>query len=158
MNYHEFLYEQFPDLLDGLQADTPAVWGLMNAQQMVEHLGTVVGFSNGRFEAKPTVDEARLAHRKMRYYEKDVPMPRGFRAEFIPETPNPVQFPDMETAKNFLLQQLERFDDYYAEHPGLTAMHPVLGVLNYDEWVQTHARHFRHHLQQFGVLPLPIDS
>lgn len=158
MNYHEFLYEQFPDLLDALQADAPALWGQMNAQQMVEHLGYVVSFSNGRFEAKPTVDAERLAYRKMRYYEKDVPMPRGFRAEGIPETPNPLQFPDMDAAKNFLLQQLERFDDYYVEHPGLTAMHPVLGTLNYDEWVQTHARHFRHHLQQFGVLPLPIEG
>ena len=158
MNYHEFLYEQFPDLLDALQADTPALWGQMNAQQMVEHLGNVVGFSNGRFEAKPTVDAERLAYRKMRYYEKDVPMPRHFRVEFIPETPNPLQFQDIEAAKNFLLQQLERFDDYYIEHLGLTAMHPVLGVLNYDEWVQTHSRHFRHHLQQFGVLPLPIEE
>jgi hydroxymethylglutaryl-CoA reductase len=158
MEYYEFLYEQFPDLLDTLKADTPALWGKMNAQQMVEHLGTVIGFSNGRFEAKPTVDAERLAYRKMRYYEKDVPMPRNFRVEFLGETPNPVQFPDIEAAKHFLLQQLERFDDYYAEHPGLTSMHPVLGILNYDEWVQTHARHFRHHLQQFGVLPLPIEG
>jgi Protein of unknown function (DUF1569) len=156
MNYHEFLYAQFPDLLDQLHADTPPLWGLMNAQQMVEHLVSVVSCSNGRFEATPSADAERLAYRKMRFFEKDVPMPRSLRVDFVPETPRPVQYPDMETAKNQLLQQLERFDDYYIEHPGIMAMHPVLGVLNYNEWVETHARHFRHHFQQFGVLPLPI--
>jgi hypothetical protein len=157
MNYEEFLYEQFPDLLDKLEADAPAIWGSMNAQQMVEHLASIVGCSNGRYDVPAKADPERLAYRKMRYFEKDVPMPRNLRVdvEFVPETPRPLQFPDMASAKTQLLQQLERFDDYYMEHPGLTAMHPVLGILNYDEWVQTHARHFRHHLQQFGVLPLP---
>jgi hydroxymethylglutaryl-CoA reductase len=158
MNYYDFLYEQFPELLDNLHADTKPLWGLMNAQQMIEHLASIVSCSNGRFEAKPSADAERLAYRKMRYFEKDVPMPRSFRVDFVPETPHPVRYPNMEEAKNHLLQQLERFDDYYAEHPGLTAMHPVLGILNYDEWVQTHARHFKHHLQQFGILPLPIDA
>lgn len=156
MNYHEFLYEQFPELIEGIKADTPALWGLMNAQQMLEHIGNVVGLSNGRFEAKPTVDAERLAYRKMRFFEKDVPMPRSFRADFLPETPNPVQFSDIEAAKDFVLQQLQRFDDYYAEHPDMTAVHPVFGALNYNEWVENHARHFRHHLQQFGAFPLPI--
>ncbi len=158
MNYHEFLYEQFPELVDALNADTQPLWGLMNAQQMIEHLAGILSCSNGRFEAKPSADAERMAHRKMRYFEKDVPMPRNFRVDFVPETPRPVRYPDMETAKNHLLQQLERFDDYYVEHPDMTAMHPVLGILNYNEWVETHARHFRHHFQQFGILPLPIDA
>ena len=158
MNYHEFLYEQFPELLNAVKADTPALWGLMNAQQMLEHIGTTIGFSNGRFEAKPTVDAERLAYRKMRFFEMDRPMPHNFRVEFVPETPNPLQFPNIDAAKNFVLQQLQRFDDYYAEHPGMTAVHPVLGSLNYNEWVENHARHFRHHLTQFGILALPIDA
>jgi hypothetical protein len=158
MNYHEFLYEQFPQHLAALNADTEPLWGLMNAQQMVEHLLSVVSCSNGRFEAKPMADAERLAYRKMRFFEKDVPMPRNLRVETVPEKPNPLRYPDLETAKNQLLQQLERFDDYYIEHPGIMAMHPVLGPLTYNEWVENHARHFRHHFQQFGVIPLPIDA
>ncbi len=158
MNYNEFLYEQFPDLLDNLHADAKPLWGLMNAQQMIEHLGYVVGLSNGRLEVKPTADAERLAYRKMRYFEKYVPMTRQIRQDFLPETPHPVMYPDLESAKNFLLQQLERFDDYFAEHPQMMTLHPVLGMLNYEEWVEMHARHFEHHLRQFGILPLPIEA
>lgn len=158
MDYAEFLYEQFPDHLDQLHAETPALWGKMNAQQMIEHLVWIVGYSNGRFEAKPTADAERLAYRQMRYFEKYVPMTHHIRQEFLPETPLPVMYPDIETAKDFLLQQLQRFDDYYAEHPRMEALHPVLGMLNYDRWVEFHARHFEHHLRQFSLLAMPVEG
>jgi hydroxymethylglutaryl-CoA reductase len=153
MNYHDFFYQQTPILLRGLKQDTPALWGQMNAQQMIEHLAFIVSVSNGRLPVQPTAESARLAHRKMRYFEKDTPIPKGLRVEMVPETPHPMAFPDIEAAKMHLFEQLDRFDDFFNEHPNLTTMHPMLGPLNYDEWVQTHARHFRHHLQQFGILP-----
>jgi Protein of unknown function (DUF1569) len=158
MDYAEFLYEQFPDLLDKLDADASPLWGKMNPQQMIEHLILIVGYSNGRFNFDQKTDPERLAYRKMRYFEKYVPMTHDIKQPFLPETPHPVMYPDLETAKNFLLQQLERFDDYYAEHPRIEAMHPVLGMLNYNEWVEMHARHFEHHLRQFGVLSMPMEG
>jgi hydroxymethylglutaryl-CoA reductase len=157
MDYQDFLYNQFPDLLSTLNQDTQPLWGLMNAQQLVEHLTIILACSNGHFDAKPIADVERMAYRKMRYYEKDVPMPRNFRTDFMPETPHPVKYPNIEIAKIQLKEELVHFKNYYAEHLNLTAMHPVLGLLNYEEWLETHARHFRHHLQQFGVLPLPIE-
>ena len=158
MDYKEFLYEEFPVLLRDLNADTPALWGKMNAQQMIEHLSLVVGASNGRFTMKPTAEADRLAYRKMRFFEKDTPMPRHIRVSFVPEEPSPLQFVHIEDAKMKLFEQLQRFDDYFMEHPGITSVHPVLGVLNYEEWVQNHARHFRHHLMQFGLVEMPSEN
>jgi Protein of unknown function (DUF1569) len=157
MDYQDFLYKQFPNLINGLNADTKPLWGLMNAQQLIEHLATILACSNGHFEVKPTADVERMAYRKMRYYEKDVPMPRNFRNDFMPETPHPVKHPNIETAKIQLWEELAHFKNYYAQNPDVTSMHPVLGLLNYEEWIETHARHFKHHLQQFGVLPLPVE-
>jgi hydroxymethylglutaryl-CoA reductase len=158
MDFKHFLYEEFPLLLRGLKTETPALWGKMNAQQMVEHLYLVVSASNGRITIQPGVDAERLAYRKMRYFEKDVHMPRHLRVDFIPEEPNPVQFPNIEDAKMQLFAQLQRFDDYFAEHQGITTMHPVLGHLIFTEWIETHARHFRHHLIQFGLIELPVEN
>lgn len=158
MDYKHFLYEEFPVLLRGLKADTPALWGKMNAQQMIEHLYLVVSASNGRVTIDPQADEARLAYRKMRFFEKDTPMPRHFRVNFVPEEPNPVQFVHIEDAKMKLFEQLQRFDDYFMEHPGITSVHPVFGALNYEEWVQNHARHIRHHLMQFGLVEMPVGN
>ena len=35
-------------VLNKLQDDTPAVWGKMSAQNMIEHISSIVLFSNGR--------------------------------------------------------------------------------------------------------------
>jgi hypothetical protein len=152
MNYKHFLYEEVPVLLRGLHQDTPAVWGLMNAQQMIEHLSFVVSLCNGRFEAPLTAEPERLAYRKMRFFEKNQPMPKGFRVVGIPETPNPMHFPDIEAAKMNLFEQLDRFDAYFNEHPDLMPVHPVFGPCNFQEWIQIQARHMRHHFEQFGLL------
>ncbi len=152
MDYKHFLYEEFPLLLRGLKKDTPALWGKMNAQQMIEHLILVVGASNGRLSIEPNADAERLAYRKMRFFEKDVPMPRNFRVSFAPEEPKSEQFSNIEEAKMELFNQLQRFDDYFNEHEGMSTVHPVFGAFNYDEWVENHARHFRHHLMQFGLI------
>ncbi len=152
MDFPNFLYEKVPLLMRDLHQETPALWGKMNAQQMVEHLAFVVSHSNGRFRAVSNTEPEKLAYRKMRYFEKDFAMPRHFRVDAVPEEPMPLQFQDIEQAKMFFFQQMQRFDDYYAEHRGITTPHFIMGELNFDEWVQAHARHFRHHFKQFGLL------
>jgi hypothetical protein len=151
-NYQDFLFGEFPDFITDLTNETPAKWGKMNMHQMIEHLAHIVSFSNGRFIATPNAEPDRLAYRKMRFFEKDVPFQKDIRVGFIPEEPIPPMFVDIEQSKDFLMAQLQRFYDYHEEHPGMTPMHPVLGELNYEEWVRFHARHIRHHLQQFNVL------
>ena len=155
MDYRKFFYDEMPVLLRDLKTDTPALWGKMNAQQMVEHLAMVVSFSNGRFVQTPTAEPDRLAYRKMRFFEKDAPMPRNLRVDGQSEEPKPPIFTTLEESKIYLLNQLQRFDDYHAEHPDVQPPHFMMGAFNYAEWVVFHARHFRHHFQQFGLLPLP---
>lgn len=152
--YSRFLYEELPEWLQKLEADTMPLWGQMTAQQMVEHLAYVVSYSNGRFEATPNAEPERLAYRKSRFFEKDVPFPRSLTVPNIPATAPPPQYPSLEASVAHLLQQIQRFDDYLLEHPDLQPMHPVLGPLNRAEWTAFHARHARHHLQQFGLYPL----
>ena len=152
MDFPNFLYEKVPLLMRDLHQETPALWGKMNSQQMVEHLAFVVSHSNGRFRAVSNTEPEKLAYRKMRYFEKDFAMPRHFRVDAVPEEPMPLQFQDIEQAKMFFFLQMQRFDDYYAEHRGITTPHFTMGELNFDEWVQAHARHFRHHFKQFGLL------
>ena len=152
MDYQHFLYEEFPVLLRGLKVNTPAQWGKMSAQHMIEHLTLVVSASNGRIVLQPNVDAERLAYRKMRFFDKETPMPRSLRVDFVPEEPIALQCTNIEEAKMELFNQLQRFDDYFNEHKGMTTVHPVFGALNFDEWIQNHARHFRHHLMQFGLI------
>jgi hydroxymethylglutaryl-CoA reductase len=154
LDYAHYLYEECPQILASLTPDASAKWGKMDAQQMVEHLAYTIGIANGRFNIEPTAEPERLAYRKMRFFEKDVPFVQNIRVPFVPEETMPHQFPDIEQSKEFLMNQLERFYYYHEEHPNLTPVHPMFGAMNYEEWVQFQARHFRHHFAQFGLVDI----
>ncbi len=150
--YQFFLYDKFPQLLEKLEAHHEAKWGKMSAHQMVEHLAQIISVANGRFTGIANAEPERLAYRKMRFLEKEIPFQKGIRVEFVPEEPLPTMFPNIQLSKEFTLNQLQRFFDYHTEHSDLTPVHPIFGPMNYAEWVQFQARHIKHHLQQFGIL------
>jgi hydroxymethylglutaryl-CoA reductase len=153
MDYKAYLYNEFPLLLKKVEPSMPAKWGSMNAHQMVEHLTLVLSIANGRMTASTNAEPERLAYRKMRFFEKDVPFPKNVRADFVPEEPVATMFPTIEQSKEFLMIQLLRFMDYHEEHEGLMPVHPVFGPMNYQEWIRFQVRHIKHHLSQFGLIP-----
>lgn len=154
MDYKTYLYEEIPIILNNLEPDATAQWGRMNAHQMVEHLVLVLSIANGRMAVTANAEPERLAYRKMRFFEKEVPMPQGVRVDFVPEDPIVPMFPTIEQSKTYFLNELQRFMDYHEEHEGLTPIHPVFGALNYEEWIQFQVRHIKHHFRQFGLIPV----
>ncbi len=150
--YQFFLYDTFPRLLEQLEVEQEAKWGIMNAHQMVEHLALVLSIGNGRFNMTANAEPDRLAYRKMRFLEAETPFAQSIRVAFIPEEPQPTMFPNLQMSKEFTLNQLQRFFDYFTEHPELTPSHPIFGAMNQAEWEQFQARHIKHHLQQFGLI------
>ncbi|MEO0043626.1 MAG: hypothetical protein RL329_3074 [Bacteroidota bacterium] len=151
MNWNHFLYVEFPTLLENLKADTKPQWGQMSAQHMAEHVAFALSFSNGKREMQVVGDATpeKLAYRKQRFFEKFVPMPKGFQLLFtaLPR----LHEADFETAQEQVLAQLERLQDYLAEHPDIQPIHPYFGALNGAEWEEFHARHLLHHCVQFGL-------
>src|SRR5688572_11641628 len=97
----QFLNVFSPELeasLAKLDADTPALWGRMDAQQMIEHLTLVLRVSIGKVPMTIHTPEEKLAKSKS-FLMSEKPMPREFRASFIPLDPQPKRNPDMESAK-----------------------------------------------------------
>ncbi|MFI5186978.1 MAG: DUF1569 domain-containing protein [Chitinophagales bacterium] len=43
------------------------------------------------------------------------------------------------------------FFDFFLADPGIKTLHPAFGELNFEEWVQLHHKHVKHHLKQFGI-------
>ena len=150
MNYEKFLRDEFTQHLDHITPNQQVLWGSMSPQHIVEHFGLIFMLSNGRMTVAPNAEPDRLAYRKMRFFEKDVPFPRSFRAPFLPETAMPLKFESIEVAKQKTVKELQRFFEYFVENPKAQAMHPVLGPLNATEWTEFHTRHIRHHLTQLG--------
>ncbi len=150
MDYSSFLNTQVPDLMAQITPETEVLWGKMSPQHIIEHLGLLFMVSNGKIKIPANAEPERLAYRKMRFFEADVPFPRSFRTTFIPEEAPPLRFADIQEAKLKVAKEQQRFNDHYTENPGAKEMHPVLGQLDFAEWTQFHARHIKHHLAQLG--------
>ncbi len=155
LDAERFLKSELPSLLANLHADTPAKWGKMTAQHMVEHLSGTVIISNGKFAWPGGADgtEWGRQHRAEMFAPGYDSYPHHVVAPGVPETPAALRFPDIETAKGKFLAEIDRFFDHFSKNPEARPVHPVFGPLEFSEWKTAHMVHFRHHFKQFGLIP-----
>jgi hypothetical protein len=139
--------------LDTLRPETPALWGSMNAQQMVEHLALPFGLALGNFAVPVAGTPEQVAKRRWHTFENRTPLPKGLRVPFVSENPVPTFYPDMPAAVTALREIVGEFFNAYSENPQKTADHPLLGTLDKALWEDFLWMHCAHHLRQFGLLP-----
>ena len=146
-----FIENEFPQLLRKLKADTPAKWGRMNPQQMVEHLTDYVRVATGSAPAQVTTPAENLpAYRKFLESEK----------QFRPDTVNPlntgdplpVRMKDLNDSVEEYLNEMIFFHETFKKNPGKTTAHPSFGYLNYEDWISMQYKHLLHHAKQFGLV------
>lgn len=139
-------------LLANLRPDSKPLFGLLDAQGMVEHLVTAVTYANGRFRTVLDTDPELAQTRKQQFIYSDIPMPRGLTTPGSDDLQTVYRFPSLESAIAELMKELRRFDDHFTANPGITEMHPGMGPFSYQEWIIFHNKHFTHHLGQFELL------
>ncbi len=139
-------------LLNKLTANSKALWGKMNAQNMIEHLANTVKLTNGKKQAilKATESEARSAKEQFIYTE--IEMPKGLKSSTMGDNPEPLEFENLQDAIKDLNEQLNDFEHYFKNNPDACFIHPRLGFLNHKEWIVLHNKHFTHHFKQFGLI------
>lgn len=141
------------DLLDRLQRlhpETRALWGKMNAHQMVCHLVESFGLAMG---ARTASEEITFLNRTLVRWvalHTSLPWPKG-----VPTRPEMDQLrggtPPVEFARDTadLAAAIQRF----AQRPRTFqfARHPIFGELTEWEWMRWGYLHTDHHFRQFGV-------
>jgi hypothetical protein len=145
-----FLRDEFLALLAPLETTTPARWGGMSAQQMVEHLEWVFAISNGRVPVDCPVPEAERERVKP-FLRSNMPTPRGFENPVLTGGLPPLRHPTLDAAKAALRAEAGRFLAAAAE-PDVPRTHPLFGPLGRDDWSRAHYKHAHHHLLQFGLV------
>lgn len=148
----DFLHNTAFVVLKDLSPSTPPLWGLMNAQQMIEHLSLAVEASTGKHNMPLHTEKDKVEKLKAIMLLSDRPMPREFKNPVLPLVPLDVKHKDMEDAKLALKQSLELFMHHFTNNAEIRYMHNVFGELNYEEWLWFHYKHFIHHFVQFGLL------
>lgn len=145
--------DSISDRLQGLRSDTPALFGIMTAQHMVEHLLKTIELSAGKGHVPLALPLERAERIKSAVVHTANPLPYGFKSPLMPsEGLPPLVYPDLASSIRQLEIGLDEFGRYYNIHPDTKLINPSLGELNYEEWLVFHGKHFTHHFKQFGLL------
>ena len=148
-----FIQEEMFLLLQNLTAETKPVWGKMNAQQMLEHAADFFDVSTEKIVfALVTPEEHLPKYKDFLYSDKEFRENTKAPETILGEEPLPLRKAGVEDAKDHLKKSVEEFISYFNTDSEKKTMHPVFGLLNFEEWIMLHHKHVRHHLRQFGLL------
>jgi oxepin-CoA hydrolase/3-oxo-5,6-dehydrosuberyl-CoA semialdehyde dehydrogenase len=137
-------------LLNQLTPDTPALWGNLKAQSMIEHLVEAVEYTNGKRIAVLEVSTEEANNTKQLLVHSDFVITRGAKG-YLTDATKTKRYKDLRSAIDQLNKEIDAFELFFAI-AGKTAIHPAFGAMNHDEWVTWHGKHFTHHLKQFGLI------
>jgi oxepin-CoA hydrolase/3-oxo-5,6-dehydrosuberyl-CoA semialdehyde dehydrogenase len=149
----DFLRTEFIPLLKNLSADAKGKWGVMNGQQMAEHVTAFFKVSTEKIKFPLVTPVEHLPkYKEFLWSDKQFRENTKAPANIVGETPLPTHYATMEEAVNKLQKETDAFFEYFKNNPDKKTLHPVFGELNFEEWVQLHHKHVTHHLRQFGLL------
>jgi hypothetical protein len=145
-----FPSEEIWQLMGTLQPDTPAMWGMMTPQHMVEHLQLPLKIAKGEISVEVITPADKVERVKTLMLLGPAPLKKGFAAPFLPEGQLiPLQYSNLSAAIAALKEEVASFETFYANYTGEKIAHPVFGPLNKEEWYLFQSKHFTHHLRQF---------
>jgi oxepin-CoA hydrolase/3-oxo-5,6-dehydrosuberyl-CoA semialdehyde dehydrogenase len=149
----QFIDIDFRNWLSSLTPESVALWGKMDAQQMVEHLIIAVNVSNGKQLITLATPIEKVEKVKKIALLSDRPLQREFKNVALPTDPIPHEYADLQAAKQGLIEAVQAFKNHFETEAEKTQLHNIFGELNYQEWMWFHYKHFIHHFSQFGIIP-----
>lgn len=151
----DFLRTRLVRYYQQLDPSTPARWGKMNVQQMIEHFtehGVKIASGRAPYDKIHTAPEKLNAMRE--FLMSDRQFKENTKNPLLDEEPLPLQYNTVQAAIGALQEEMIYFFDVFARNPQLTTRNPFFGDLNFEQNVQLLYKHALHHLRQFGVVPL----
>jgi hypothetical protein len=145
----DFLKNDYAKLLATLNANTKPLWGKMNVQQMIEHMGDYVRVASGKDNLGLVTAEALLPKAKT-FLESEKQFRENTPNALMPDIPAPSAM----TKENAVSRLQIEMDDFFAafdKEPGKTTLNPFFGELTFEQNIQLLHKHGTHHLRQFGI-------
>jgi len=143
-------YEAIP-LLESLDGQAKGGWGVMNGQEMVEHLVDVMKNASGRLELPP-VNRGEQLEKARLFLLSDKPFRENTKNPMMGDTPAPVRKASIQDAVAKLQEELDYFFMVFENNPTLTTSNMFFGDLDYAMNIQLLHKHFMHHLRQFKLV------
>ena len=151
MNKVDFLKKDFIPLLQKLDAGTKGKWGVLSAQQMIEHFVDSVMVASGKL-VPPVVNVGETLDKYREFMFSDKPFRENTPNPLMDEKGAPLRKPDMAAAIAKLQQELDHFFDVFEKDPKLTTRNSFFGDLDFEGNVHLLYKHAMHHLRQFSLV------
>ena len=133
--------------INQLSSESKAVWGKMNAAQMLQHCKLASDIAFGKQDLKINFLMKLLGKmlKKKVFYGGDMTKNSPTAKEFIID-----KSIDFDKAKAELIENFSKF-----ANEGKSSIkimnHPFWGKMTYEDWDALMWKHTNHHLEQFGV-------
>jgi hypothetical protein len=151
MDKLNFIKIEFPKLLQNLKPDAKGNWGVMNGQQMVEHMADAVGQATG--ENKHVLNTSPdLVEKFKSFAMSDKEFRPNTPNALLPDVPMPASKANIQEAINEYNFQVTGFINHFETNKGCVLLNPIFGDLNFEEWTHLFYKHAIHHSKQFGLL------
>ncbi len=147
-----FLQNKFIELLRNANPDTPARWGKISFQHMVEHFVLCVKNANGKLKTDHILTPADKLPAFQEFIMSEKDFRENTKSPAFPEEPLALHFRSVEEGINKLEREIKDFFHIYEATPGLKIRNPVFGDLDYEHAVNLLYKHALHHARQFGLL------
>ncbi len=154
MNFTKFPDIDFTALRQELHAATPATFGSMNAQQMIEHLSLIYDYILSDLTITVLTPEEKIEKVKKLFLWSPGGFKQGVVNDFTRSLSFETKHPDMATAINEFEKRHQQVATVLAQQVVESKTHPVFGLLNNEEWIQFFTKHTWHHFNQFGLVSL----
>lgn len=146
----DFIKNEFIPLLRQIDPETRPKWGIMNAQQMVEHFADAVKNASGKL-VLPILNEGERLEKSRQFLVSDIPFKENTDNPLIPKEGIPPRQPDMESAIDKLQKEFDHFFHVFEKNPEMQTGNAFFGQLDYAMNIQLLHKHALHHLRQFGI-------
>ena len=146
-----FFRRQLCEAVMPLRDDSRPGWGMLTAQQMVEHLVWAFELSTEQAQAECRVPETQRERFKTFLFDNR-PTPHEFMNPTLAAGLPPLRYGSLAEAKTALRVEVDRFLRQSGAAPGALHTNPVFGPLGAEEWARAHFKHAYHHLLQFGLI------
>ena len=151
MNKINFIQKDFLTLVSKLNSTDSGRWGLMNAQQMVEHVGDFFKVSTGKINF-PLVTATEHLPKYKEFLMSDKEFKENTKAPVLPAEPFAIRNASMKDALLELQKDIDDFFVFFKTDKTIKTLHPAFGELNFEEWIQLHYKHILHHAKQFSLI------
>ena len=147
----KFIKSGFVSLLSTLHPKAKGQWGVMNAQEMVEHMSYAFRQANGK-EKFDLVTAPENVERMQAFVLSEREFKPNTKNLLLPEVAIPAQKASMQESIDELKEEIADFFAYFIKHTDSVLMNPFFGELNYEKQIALLYKHCLHHAKQFDLI------